>query len=148
MPEEHTYKLSLNWDEGRIGTLKSDDLEESVKVATPPEFPGGVEGVWSPEHLYVASVSSCFMTSFLAIADFSKLEYENLSIESEGLLSKSDGKYVMSKITLRPVLVITDPNQESKAHRLLEKADQICLITRSIKSEVVVEPVVEVSVKT
>ena len=147
MPEEHTYKLSLNWDEGRIGTLKSDDLEESVKVATPPEFPGGVEGVWSPEHLYVASVSSCFMTSFLAIADFSKLEYENLSIESEGLLNKSDGKYVMSKITLRPVLVITDPNQESKAYRLLEKADQICLITRSIKSEVVVEPVVEISVK-
>jgi len=146
MPEEHAYKLTLNWDKGRIGTFKSDELEETIKVATPPEFPGGVEGIWSPEHLYIASVSSCFMTSFLAVAEYSKLEFESLSIESEGILSKTDGKYVMSKIILRPILVINDENQESKAYRLLEKADEICLITRSIKTEVVTEPEVEISV--
>lgn len=39
----------------------------------PPEF-GGPERTWSPEHLFVAAVSSCLMTTFRAIAEMSELE--------------------------------------------------------------------------
>lgn len=145
-PDQHSYDLTVTWEEGRIGTMRSDKLEHSIKVATPPEFPGGVEGIWSPEHLFVASVSSCFMTSFSAVAHYSKLEYKGLRIESSGIMSKVDGKFVMSKIVLKPVLTIEDETKEKKAYRLLEKAEQICLITRSIKSDVVCEPDVQISV--
>ncbi|MDZ7805566.1 MAG: hypothetical protein U5K71_00450 [Gracilimonas sp.] len=63
--EEHTYDVDLKWKEGRIGELKSYKLNDSINVATPPEFPGGVEGIWSPEHL---------------VCRFSKqLFYDNLS---------------------------------------------------------------------
>lgn len=146
-PDQHTYDLTVTWNEGRFGSMSSNKLNDSIKVATPPEFPGGVEGIWSPEHLFVASVSSCFMTSFTAVAEYSKLDFSDLQIESIGTMSKENGKFVMSKILLKPVLTIDDETKEKKAYRLLEKAEEICLISRSIKSEVVCEPEVKVSVQ-
>lgn len=142
--DEHIYDVKVEWRDGRIGEMSSPALDQKMDVATPPEFPGGVDGVWSPEHLFTAAVSGCFMTSFTAIADYSKFDFESLIVESSGVMSKIDGKFVMSKIILKPVLTITDDSNIKKAHRLLEKAEQICLISRSIKSEIVLEPEVNV----
>ena len=142
--DEHHYNVKVTWKEGKVGELSSEELDEKVKIATPPQFPGGVEGIWSPEHLFTAAVSSCFMTSFTAIAEYSKFEFESLDVESAGVMSKEDGKFVMSKVILKPVLSIRDESQVKKAHRLLEKAEQICLISRSIKSEIEFHPDVQV----
>lgn len=142
--DEHVYNVKVEWSGGRVGVMSSAELGQKVEVATPPEFPGGVEGIWSPEHLFTAAVSSCFMTSFTAVAEFSKFDFEGLSVESCGVMGKEDGKFVMSKIILKPILTILDESTLKKAHRLLEKAEQICLISRSIKSEIVFEPDVKV----
>ena len=144
--EEHIYDVTINWKEGKTGVMNSEKLEQEVEVATPPEFPGGVEGIWSPEHLFTASVGSCLMTSFTAIAEYSKFEFDSLKVKTLGTMSKVDGKFVMSKITLKPLLTISDEKYEKKAHRLLEKAENICLISRSIKSEIDFKPEVKVLV--
>lgn len=142
---KHTYDVDLNWNEGRQGTLSSDTLDETIEVATPPEFPGGVEGIWSPEHLFVASVSSCFMTTFTAIAEYSKLNYEELRVPATGTMSNESGKFVITEIILRPELVIMDEGQKDKALRILQKAEEACLITRSIKTKVKLEPIVAIA---
>ncbi|MAO63777.1 MAG: osmotically inducible protein OsmC [Balneola sp.] len=145
---KHTYDVELNWDEGRQGTLQSYKLNDSIEVATPPEFPGGVDGIWSPEHLFVASVSSCFMTTFTAIAEYSKLDFEELTVPATGLMSNESGKFAMTEIVLQPKLIITDEDQKEKALRILQKAEQACLITRSIKTDVKLEPEVVVTALT
>ena len=138
--EKHEYEVDLQWKEGRIGILSSDKLDDRIEVATPPEFPGGIEGIWSPEHLYVASVSSCFMTSFTAVAEYSKLSFEELTVPATGVMSNESGKYEITEIILRPTLTISDESKKDKALRILQKAEEICLITRSIKTEVKLEP--------
>jgi len=145
--EEHSFEVNIAWKEGRIGTMDSPALNDKLDVATPPEFPGGVEGVWSPEHLFTASVSSCFLTSFTAVAEYSKFEFEELKISSSGKMSRDEnGKFVMSEVTIKATLTISDEAKEKKAYRLLEKAEEICLITRSIKAEVKLEPSVIIEV--
>jgi peroxiredoxin-like protein len=144
--QEHSYEVNLKWKDGRVGTMHSPELDESIEVATPPDFKGGVEGIWSPEHMFVASVSSCLMTTFLAIADYSKLSYEDLNINAVGQLGKKDGKFMVTEIILKPELVITDTKHKDKALRILEKAEAACLVTHSIKTEVTFEPEVEVGV--
>lgn len=143
--KEHLYDVDLEWKEGRIGEMTSHKLKDSIKVATPPEFPGGVEGIWSPEHLYVASVSSCFMTTFTAIAEYSKLTFEKLSVPATGVMSNETGKFTITEITLNPKLLISDENQKDKALRILQKAEEACLITRSIKTEVKLEPTIAIA---
>jgi organic hydroperoxide reductase OsmC/OhrA len=83
MPTEHYYEVNLEWNEARKGTLHSSALNDAITVATPPEFPQGMPGIWSPEHLLVAAVSSCLMTTFLAIAEHSKLSFRSFRVHAE-----------------------------------------------------------------
>lgn len=133
---QHIYDVDLTWDKEGIGTMESSVLNEKITVATPPEFPGGVEGIWSPEHLFVASVNSCFMTTFLAIAGNSKLEFESFSCKAEGKLEQVERKFKITEIALFPTLTIANEKDAERAQRILEKAEAACLITNSINSEV------------
>lgn len=142
---EHYYNVNLNWKSSRKGEISSPELEQTIEVATPPEFPKGINGVWSPEHLYTAAVSSCFMTTFLAIAENSNLEFENFSCPAKGKLEKVDGKFVMSKVVLEPVLTITNNEDKDKAEKVLIKAEKACLITNSIKTEISLKPSITVA---
>ncbi len=80
--EPHYYNVEVSWNTERKGIMCSPELNKDagscIEVATPPEFPKGMPGIWSPEHLFTAAVQSCFMTTFLAIAEFSKLEFQQL----------------------------------------------------------------------
>ena len=145
MSDKHIYEVDLEWKHDRIGMLSSEKLNDQIEVATPPEFPGGVEGIWSPEHLFVASISSCFMTTFAAIAEYSKLDYESLDVKATGVLSKLNGKFAVTEIFLKPRLVIEDETVRDKAYRILEKAERACLISNSIKTEIVLEPRVTIA---
>ena len=134
--EKHNYNISLKWEEGRKGIISSPELPIKIEVATPPEFDKGIPGIWSPEHLFTASVVSCFMTTFLAIAEYSKLEYEQFDCNAVGVLEKVDGKFIMSEINLDATLKINDIAKKDKAERVLQKSEAACLITNSIKSKV------------
>ncbi|SMO47654.1 OsmC family protein [Fodinibius sediminis] len=143
--KEYFYDVNISWQEGRQGTMSSPGLEEVIEVATPPEFEGGIPGKWSPEHLFVASVSSCLMTTFTAIAEFSKLAYESLNIKALGKMAKKEGRFMMTEITLEPELIITNEKLADKARRILEKAEKNCLITRSIRTDIIFTPRVVVA---
>jgi peroxiredoxin-like protein len=134
--EKHNYNVSLKWEEGRKGVISSPELPLKIEVATPPEFEKGIPGIWSPEHLYTASVVSCFMTTFLAISEYSKLEYEQFDCSAVGVLEKVDGKYLMTEINLVANLKLNDADKNEKAERILQKSETACLISNSIKSKV------------
>lgn len=134
--DNHKYNTQLNWIADRRGLMSSPELNESFEVATPPQFPKGIEGIWSPEHLLTAAVSSCFMTTFLAIAENSKLAFDQFSCSASGKLEQIEGKYLMTEITLEPILTIPIETSIEKAERILIKSEAACLISNSIKSKV------------
>ena len=146
--EPHYYNVDINWNQERKGVMCSPELNKEanscIEVATPPEFPKGIPGIWSPEHLFTASVSSCLMTTFLAIAENSKLEFENFSCNSKGKLEQVDGKFLMTEIILEPKVTIYDEKERSRAERVLEKSEKACLISNSIKSKVIMKSTIEV----
>ncbi len=140
----HTYSVSLRWDSDRKGTLYSAELIDSLQVATPPPFPKGIDRIWSPEHLFTASVSSCLMTTFLAIAENSKFEFVSFACNASGKLEQVDGKYRMTEVVLEPELTIKQEGDYARAERILQKAEAACLISNSITATVVMKPVIHV----
>jgi peroxiredoxin-like protein len=140
MSKEHYYEVSVKWEEGRKGTMKSEVLESTIEVATPPQFANGIEGIWSPEHLFVAAINSCLMTTFLAIAENFKLEYISFRSNAVGKLEVVDGKYIMSELVLKPTVIIKNIEEKEKAIRVLQKSEAACLISNSVKSKIVLEP--------
>lgn len=139
----HVYPVQVTWSGEKKGILKSAGLPE-LPTATPPEFPGGHEGFWSPEHLFTAAVASCLMTTFLAIAENSKLSFNYFSCDSKGYLDKADGKFAMTKVELFPRVVVPEEKDRERALKILEKAEKACLISNSVKTQVTVLPEVTV----
>ncbi|MES2645774.1 MAG: OsmC family protein [Bacteroidota bacterium] len=145
MIQEHYYDVSVDWEEGRKGTMTSAVLDKAIEVATPPQFAQGIEGVWSPEHLFVAAVNSCLMTTFLAIAENSKLVYSGFTSKAMGKLEMVDGKFIMSEVTLLPTVVVPYEEDQERAMRILKKSEAACLISNSIKSKIILEPTVKIA---
>jgi organic hydroperoxide reductase OsmC/OhrA len=145
MEQEHFYNVSVSWDKDRIGNLSSPELNNLIEVATPPEFPKGVAGIWSPEHLLVAAVNSCLMTTFLSIAEHSRLEFTTFTSHAKGKLETVDGKLIISEIELIPVLLIKNESDKEKAVRILNKSEEVCLISNSIKSRIILSPEIKVT---
>lgn len=144
MDSTHLYDVSVRWETGRKGVLHSPVLNNDIEVATPPEFQKGIPGVWSPEHLLVAAVNSCLMTTFLAVADNSKLPFEHFDCTATGKLERSDGSYMISEIILKPVVKISNKADELKTLKLLQKSESACIISNSIKSKIIFLPKVEI----
>jgi peroxiredoxin-like protein len=140
MDTTHHYEVKINWEAGRKGLISSPDLKNNIEVATPPEFPKGIPGIWSPEHLFVAAVNSCLMTTFLAIAENSRLEFLNFESNADGKLEKVDGKYVISEIILSPQITLLKEEDKERAIRILEKSEAACLISNSVKSKIILNP--------
>ena len=139
MENKYFYSTEVEWTGERHGDLRAPVLP-NMQVDAPPEFKGH-EGVWTPEHLFVAAVNSCFMTTFLAIAENSKLEFVSFSANAKGKLEKLDGQgFIMTEVVLRPKLVINHARDVERAGRILEKAEKNCLISNSIKTETTLEP--------
>ncbi|MBX2898549.1 MAG: OsmC family protein [Cyclobacteriaceae bacterium] len=138
----HIYNVSIVWNKDRKGIMCSPELNASpqgngcIEVATPPEFPKGIAGIWSPEHLFTAAINSCLMTTFLAIAENSKLEFTAFTSTAKGKLEQVDGKYLMTEVELNPVVTIAHQKDRERAQRVLEKAEAACLISNSVKSKV------------
>ncbi len=132
------YETEVEWTEQRKGNLRAPGLA-TLQVATPPEFKGH-EGMWTPEHYFVASVNSCFMATFLAIAEASNLEVVSLGSRAIGKLDRVESiGYQMKEVVLKPKLVVRYARDLERAGRILEKAEKKCLITNSIKSTVKLE---------
>ncbi|MBL0745972.1 OsmC family protein [Chryseolinea lacunae] len=149
--EAHYYNVEINWNTERKGIMCSSELNRDsvncIEVATPPEFPKGMPGIWSPEHLFTAAVSSCLMTTFLSVAENSKLNFVKFSCKSKGKLEQVDGKLVMSEIILEPTLTIVEEKDRERAERVLHKSEAACLISNSIKSRVIMKPIVIVEMQ-
>lgn len=138
MDNVHYYDTKVKWTEGRKGELIEPSMPK-IEVATPPEFPKGVPNTWSPEHLYVASANICLMTTFLAIAENSKLDFKSFECDGKGKLEKVDGRFMISEIVLKPKVIVNEEKDIERAERILEKSEKHCLISSSIKTEVKLE---------
>ena len=138
MDAEYTYRTDVDWTGERKGRLTSPELAE-MEVAAPPEFKGHA-GIWTPEHLFVGAVTSCFMTTFLAIAELSKLDFTSFDASGTGKLEKVEGAGLkITEVALRARVGLRRAEDGDRARRILEKAERNCLISNSVNSTVTLE---------
>ena len=147
METTHKYTVKLNWQNDRKGIVHSPVLDTQIEVAKTPEFTGGMPGIWSPEHLLVTAVNSCLMTTFLAIAENSKLSFVHFDSDAEGKLERVENKYMLTEIVLNPVLTIANEADRERATRILDKSEAACLISNSIKSKIIFQPQIKIAEK-
>jgi organic hydroperoxide reductase OsmC/OhrA len=129
----HRYVVSSTATPEDDIVLTSDGIQ-SLTTATPPEF-DGPGGLWSPETLLVAAVADCFLLTFRGIARGSRMPWVSVSVTCEGTLERPDRVAQFTRFDLRATVVLPPEASEDQARRILTRAEETCLITRSLKGE-------------
>lgn len=131
-PFPHTYEAKA--EGGAVGSIavSSPGVPDLVSD-TPKEF-GGPGDQWSPETMLMASVADCFILSFRAVAAASQFEWTSVSCTTEGTLDRVDRVTRFTSITNTVTLGAPAGTPEDKARKILEKAEQVCLIGNSLNA--------------
>jgi peroxiredoxin-like protein len=139
----HTYRTTVKWKEGLIGDLKTESGSR-MDFSSPPEF-RGPGGLITPEELFVAAENTCYMLTFLAFVDKMRIELVSYDCEAAGHLEKVDKGQIISKIELRPKIVVKSEGDAKRTQKAIELSKKYCFIERSIRTEVEIEPEIVVS---
>lgn len=145
-----THCATIRWQRGGVEfalTSYSRDHtwrlsgDQTVRASAPAAYRGD-PGLPAPEEALVASLSSCHMLTFLAVAaeqGFVVNAYEDAAV---GHLEKNaDGKMAITRIELRPKVEFEgDAPDDAKLQEMHDEAHEYCFIARSITTEVSVTP--------
>src|SRR5438552_7190480 len=139
---ENNYRVETSWKGGRNGLASAEGVAEpTIRFSAPVEFKGE-RGYWTPEHFLVAGVAACFVVTFAAMAAASKLDFLGLEMTVDGRLGKVGGRLGFAEVVMRPTLTVATNEDQERGNHLLEKAEQGCLIARSLVCPVTMEAVV------
>lgn len=149
----HHYRSRLEW-RGNTGAgydeyprehrVSVPPAQASLTLSSDPAFLGDAE-LANPEQLLVAAASSCQLLSFLARAARSQVTVLSYEDEAEGVMPEDEKPMRITKIILRPRIVVGKGTDAASVHRLVERAHDGCFIANSVNTEIAVEATVEIA---
>ena len=153
MSHEHVYETTLHW-EGSTGA-GYDAYDRAHEIALPPSddrlvasadqaFRGNPNRT-NPEQLFLAAASSCQMLSFLAIAARSGIEVLAYEDRATAVMPEDRRPVWITAITLRPRIVVAPGTDLGRVQRIVEKGHEECYVANSVRTEITIEPVIEVA---
>lgn len=98
----------------------------------------------NPEQLVLAAASSCQLLWFLHLAARARIDVLEYVDEAEAEMPEHERPVRISAITLRPRIVVGPRTSEERVRKLVRSAHRECYIANSLRSEVVIEPLIEV----
>jgi organic hydroperoxide reductase OsmC/OhrA len=144
------HKITLTWQREdspfdyqkypRDHTWKFDGGHE-MQASAAPAYLGNPKFV-DPEEAFVASLSSCQMLTFLAVACKKKFVLDEYVDEAVGHMEKNaEGKLAITRVTLRPRLKFSGDKQPTaeEIEEINNMAHDQCLIANSVMTEVAIE---------
>jgi organic hydroperoxide reductase OsmC/OhrA len=128
-----TYNRDHDWE---------FDAGIRVRASASPAYMGNTTCV-DPEEAFVASVSSCHMLTFLAIACRKRCTLDDYRDEAIGVLDKNaEGRLAITTITLQPQVRFAGDKAPTsdELSQMHEQAHHACFIANSVKTEVILKP--------
>jgi organic hydroperoxide reductase OsmC/OhrA len=124
-----TYNRGHRW---------SFDGGVEVAASAAPAYRGDPDRV-DPEEAFVASIASCHMLTFLALAAGKRLVVDSYADEAIGFMEKNEkGRLAITRVTLRPKIAFggEKPPSEEQISKLHELAHEQCFIANSVKTKI------------
>ena len=145
------HRVTVEWNRGgREFTYEGYSRDHTwtfeggakVEASAAPAYRGTAELV-DPEEAFVASLSSCHMLTFLALATKKRLVVERYTDHASGYLEKGpEGRLAVTRVILRPRIEFVDstPPAPQDLDELHHKAHEMCFIANSVTTRIAVEP--------
>jgi organic hydroperoxide reductase OsmC/OhrA len=147
----HRYETRLRWAGStglgwesyeRAHSATAPPAEQDVRLTTGESK--GDASILNPEQLLVMSASSCQMLSFLHVAAKSRIDVIEYEDAATGLMPDDAKPLRITEVTLRPRIVIEGSADEERVRNLVKIAHDHCFIANSLKSDMTIEPEIEI----
>jgi len=140
----HRFETKVVWKSGKEGTINAR-RDPEIRVATPPEF-GGPPDAWSPLELLVASLTSCYMSTFMNIADKRNLKARSFEADGVGLVDATPEGLRFTRIDVAVRVVVDDEDMAEKVRAAQEPLKKLCPVARGLNFPVNLKMDVSVAV--
>jgi organic hydroperoxide reductase OsmC/OhrA len=146
----HRYQARTHWT-GDTG-LGWEDYDRAHTASAPPAAPEltlttgeskGDPAQLNPEQLVLMAASSCQLLWFLHLASKARVEVIEYEDEPEAEMPEDDPPVRITRIVLRPRIIVRPGPTEERVKHLVELAHNECYIANSLNSDVLLEPRVE-----
>lgn len=118
--------------------------DHTLPVSAASEYHGDATRA-NPEQLFVGAISACQALTYLFLAARKGVHVISYSDDADGHLEMSDGKLRMTRVTLRPRIVLAEQASEARARELVPRAHAGCFIANSVTTDVRIEPRISVA---
>jgi organic hydroperoxide reductase OsmC/OhrA len=148
MSQTAIYHTTVVWKGEHRGHLAMGNGPE-MDFSAPPDAQG-LPGVLTPEDAFVAAANTCILLMFIWAAERFKLKLVSYDCKAEGTkLIELDRTESFTHLRFWPVIrvargVETEEEVERRTRRALQSAQKYSLVANSVKSEIIVEPTIEV----
>ncbi|MFZ0533522.1 MAG: OsmC family protein [Anaerolineales bacterium] len=148
MSQTATYHTIVTWKGEHLGRIVMGNGPE-MDFSAPPDAKG-LPGVLTPEDAFVAAVNTCIMMMFLWSCERLKVKLLSYECLAEGTkLIELDRTEIFTQIRLFPDIWVKAGEEavtsiETRIQRALKSAQKYSLVANSIKSEVIIEPRIEI----
>jgi organic hydroperoxide reductase OsmC/OhrA len=132
LPLPHRYTVSAA--ASAVGRVQLESPGLAPLESDPPSEFGGPGDRWSPETLLTAALVDCFVLNFRAVAAASRFDWTRLECRAEGTLDRIERVTQFTAFTVYARLSLLPGADQDRARKLLEKAEQLCLISSSLKA--------------
>jgi organic hydroperoxide reductase OsmC/OhrA len=143
-----TYHTTVQWKGEHWGRVQMGNGPE-YDFSAPPDAHGHV-GVFTPEDAYVAAANTCVMMMFIWATERFKLKLLSYECRTEGTkLIELDRTEIFTRLYFTPKIRVAAGGEsvaavEGRVRRALQSAQKYSLVANSVKSEIVVEPEIQI----
>jgi organic hydroperoxide reductase OsmC/OhrA len=142
--QTHVFPVEVDWFGGKLTQARTPN-GQSLEVATPPVFPHGMEGFWSPEDLVVAASASCFILTLVSACIARDIPLHSLRVKARGHVGRrADGRYGFIGLDAN-VEAETSAEKAEQLDNLARRTERSCIVSTALEVPVHVE--VEVSAR-
>jgi len=148
MANSHEFEAELIWEKGAAGEQRCNHTvrfegHPELEVSAAPQYKGDPNAL-NPEELLLASITSCQMLTYLAMAQHAGIDVLAYEDHATATLAIADRRMRITSVTLRPrIRLAADANPE-KALELVDRAQQGCFIANSVSCDVMIQADVRV----
>jgi organic hydroperoxide reductase OsmC/OhrA len=149
MSQTAVYHTTVHWTGAHSGRIHLGNGPE-MDFSAPPDALG-LPDVLTPEDAFVAAVNSCIMMMFLWSCERLKVDLISYDCRAEGTkLIELDKTELFTQVCLWPQISVktSGENQaaiEKRIERAIQLAQKYSLVANSIKSEVIIEPTINIT---
>ena len=150
MSQTAVYHTTVQWTGEHRGRVVLGNGPE-MDFSAPPEAQGHA-GVFTPEDAFVAAANTCIMLMFIWAAERFKLKLVSYECRAEGTKQiELDRTEIFTHLRLWPQIKIAAGAEDrsvvvARTRRALQTAQKYSLVANSIKSQISIEPEIEITV--